>query len=73
MPLIEHPTLMDILRWGSAGATMCAFIFAWQAGRTGRQGYTGEHRRYQQDSSTLSNLGWLLAAVTLILWWLPLN
>ena len=73
MPLINHPTLMDILRWGGTGATMCVFIFAWQAQRDGRRGGTRDHRLRQQDASTAMNLGWLLAAGTLLLWLLPLN
>lgn len=73
MPLMSHPTLMDILRWGATGATMCVFIFAWQARRDGRGGNTDARRQRLQDAQTLVQLGWLLVAGTLILWWLPLN
>ena len=73
MPLMHHPTLMDILRWGTLGAALWAFINAWEARRAGRRGNAQGHRQLQLDASTLANLGWLLAAATLILWWLPLN
>ena len=63
MPLIQHPTLMEIIRWGLAGAVLVVFVFYLQA--------KGERR--WDDAEALWNVDLILLALWGLAWLLPLN